>query len=599
MKPVVMFVMLLAGAGLAVAGEIHDASKAGDLQRVRSLVEATPNCVNVRDRGTTPLHEAARAGHLAVVQYLIEHGANPNVNDISNITPLKLANGFHRTEVSEYLKQQGALERIQNPAQPKAVAAPTVAKLPATPAPAVTLPATPSAPQTSAPGTALVPPAQPLPSPQVTNALPAVPRPSAGEALALAYPIHDAAKAGDVEQIKGLFKAFPDVIEATDEKGQTALHVAIANRQLAAAQTLLGLRAKVNAPSDSRLTPLHLSARLNDLKGVELLLANGANINARDAYDRTPLIMAAEPPAADDLQGLNEREVRARYRSAQHQATTAALLNQQFNVIKLLITRGADVNARDRGGATALLGAVMSFNDPVASLLLQQGADPNVGDPATLATPLHVAAGRGLTNTVMLLINANAAINPTDARGETPLGHALHSAQLGVAAVLRQRGANLGAERPSNALEQSLAEYFRRTDAALQRASSGEKAQLIIAMSPTRSDVERMFPQHAQAAWIVVEEMRRQIKQSFQKTVIDSDSGKEIWRIRAEAPSVQAREWLERGWLNPQLAVYSLVVDRIGATSKPGDYCYVNQHWVLLPPLGSIGMVAQAPPSRR
>jgi hypothetical protein len=32
----------------------------------------------------------------------------------------------------------------------------------------------------------------------------------------------------------------------------------------------------------------------------------------------------------------------------------------------------------------------------------------------------------------------------------------------------------------------------------------------------------------------------------------------------------------------------------VGATSRPGDYFYVNNHWVLLPPLSTIAANQQA-----
>lgn len=591
MKLVLICAIAIGCVAFCSAGEIHDAAREGNLERVRALVAASPLSVNARDKGTTPLHEAARGGHLNVVRFLIDKGANPNVNNISRTTPLKLALGYRRADVAEYLRQRGALESIETRPAAQEQAAPV---------------RTPAPPMTAAPTarTQVAPPVQarpPIPSP--TNAAAGGPAashgttnrlPSVREMLPVLYPIHEAARIGDVEQIKFLFKSFTDLIESTDEKGRTPLHIAVENKQFEAAKALVGLRAKVNARSDTGQTPLHVAARTGSSALVALLLGNQANPNARDNFDSTPLLLATQPLDDDPFQGLSEQDARARFRSPQQRASTVAAQEEQLKLVKLLVDHRADVNARNRAGASCVSQAVLNLNARILELLVRAGADPNVADPTTRATPLHMAAARGLQSSVALLLEAKAEINAKDARGETPTAHALHGGHTAVANLLKQRGGNTGAERSLNVHEQSLVGFFRQTDSALQRASAAGKAQIIIDMSPGKADTDKMFPRHAGAAWTVVSEMRKQIKQSFQSSVADTEHGKEIWRIRPEGPTALTREWLDRGWLNPSLPVYSLVVDRVGATSNPGDYCFVNQRWVLVPPLRIIGSVPTA-----
>jgi hypothetical protein len=55
-----------------------------------------------------------------------------------------------------------------------------------------------------------------------------------------------------------------------------------------------------------------------------------------------------------------------------------------------------------------------------------------------------------------------------------------------------------------------------------------------------------------------------------------------------ESPSLVVQEWRGRGWFAPDLPVFSLAVDKLGATSRPGDYCFVNGRWVIVPPLRTI-----------
>ncbi|XP_061765509.1 cyclin-dependent kinase 4 inhibitor B [Nerophis ophidion] len=86
--------------------------------------------------------------------------------------------------------------------------------------------------------------------------------------------------------------------------------------------------------------------------------------------------------------------------------TTAAARGDTAEVQRLL-RAGADVNAANRLGHTALQ-AMMMGSTPVVRLLLDSGADPNVADPRTGTTPLHDAARTGFVDTARLLVNSGA-----------------------------------------------------------------------------------------------------------------------------------------------------------------------------------------------
>jgi len=581
----VLTILAIVFALWAKAGEIQDAAKAGDLPRVRALVTTAPESVNARDRGTTPLHEAARAGHLEVVRFLVEHGATVNTNDVSGATPLRLALGYRRTDVAAYLQQKGALREMPKPAAVVRTAPPaSVAPAPSPAAPPP--PAIAQAPaQVTQPPTPSVAPPTNSPTGETNPVL------TVKQMLPALFPIDEAARIGDTNQILFLFKTSPEIIESTDEKGLTPLHIAVLNDHPAAVKSLLGLRAKVNARSDAGETPLHVAARHGNAAIAELLVASGADVNARDAFATTPLIAAVQ---AGDREEFRSTDLR-RFSLEQRRQAAAAIQRDQAALVTLFVKHGADVTARNRAGINALQQAIqLGCDDSIITLLLRAGADPTVADPATRATPLHVAASRGMTNIILVLLQARAPINALDARGETPLAHACRDGHRAAAALLKQQGGTLGPQRTLSSVEQSLADFYQRTDAALQHASPSEKARLVLDMTPTRADVQKMFPRHAEQAWRVVDQVRAQVKQTFQRPVRDADEGKEIWRVRPQPCSTLAQDWISSGWLNHELPVLSLIVDRVGATSRPGDYCYVNQHWVLLPPLRPIILPQQA-----
>ena len=201
----VFFAVCLAVA--ARADELQDAAGRGELEKVRSLILANPASVNARVGGTTALHEAARGGHLEVVKLLVASGANVNATDFSNLTPLRLARAQH-PELAEFLRAHGGLEQAA-PLATRVTSATNAAR------PGMALFSTNTAAQSST-----TPPLTASPAPPAATNRP----PTEREMMPVLFPIHEAARVGDVEQIKSLFKNSPDLVDATDEKGLTPLH---------------------------------------------------------------------------------------------------------------------------------------------------------------------------------------------------------------------------------------------------------------------------------------------------------------------------------------------------------------------------------------
>jgi hypothetical protein len=75
----VVLLVALAGSSLAFGGEIHDAARKGDMEKVKALLKGSPDLVFSRDSTSrTPLHWSAREGHLAVVEWLLARKAEVN-----------------------------------------------------------------------------------------------------------------------------------------------------------------------------------------------------------------------------------------------------------------------------------------------------------------------------------------------------------------------------------------------------------------------------------------------------------------------------------------------------------------------------------------
>ncbi|MBU0611166.1 MAG: ankyrin repeat domain-containing protein [Armatimonadetes bacterium] len=106
-----------------------------------------------------------------------------------------------------------------------------------------------------------------------------------------------------------------------------------------------------------------------------------------------------------------------------------------------LLNKGADPNATDDQGRTALHCAAGAGHAEVAQMLLARGAqaDFEVRD----ATALHLAAQGGHLSVVKLLLDKGADVNDRDADGATPLCLAAREGDMEVVCELSARGARI------------------------------------------------------------------------------------------------------------------------------------------------------------
>ncbi|MCA9189727.1 MAG: ankyrin repeat domain-containing protein, partial [Planctomycetales bacterium] len=124
-------------------------------------------------------------------------------------------------------------------------------------------------------------------------------------------------------------------------------------------------------------TPYLLAAQTADLPLLTLFAELGADANIPNADGTTPLLAAAGVGALGD---------------GDESAGTEA---ETVETIRYLLTHGANVNAVDRNGETAVHGAAYQSLPDVARLLVASGADPEVWNHENRAgwTPRVIALG--------------------------------------------------------------------------------------------------------------------------------------------------------------------------------------------------------------
>jgi hypothetical protein len=143
-------------------------------------------------------------------------------------------------------------------------------------------------------------------------------------------------------------------------------------------------------------------------------------------------------------------------------------------LVKVLLKKGADVNAKDTKGMTPLVYAVLGGYERIVKTLLDGGADVNaIANDGRRA--LYVAVARGDLGIVRLLIKSNADVNVKDGHGSTVLHTAAVWNRQEIAEMLIKADADVSAidEEGNSTLDLARRWGSERT-ARLLRASGAK-----------------------------------------------------------------------------------------------------------------------------
>lgn len=102
-------------------------------------------------------------------------------------------------------------------------------------------------------------------------------------------PIHDAAKFRKFNCLKILIEATPALVNSTDDRGRSPLHLAAINGHKRICHILIENGAETFCKDDVNWTPLDYAAQYGHSKVAKLLLDNDAPVDAVDKNGKTPL----------------------------------------------------------------------------------------------------------------------------------------------------------------------------------------------------------------------------------------------------------------------------------------------------------------------
>lgn len=310
----------------AASGEtaLMSCARTGAVSAVRKLLEsgADPNAMEIQS-GQTALMWAAAGKFTGTTKILIESGADINAQSLGEFTPLMFAARSGALEIASQLIEAGALVNTTT-------------------------------------SSGLSP-------------------------LLLASASLDAITGSDyrlvVEESKHealgiLLLRYDANVTQADQFGMTAAHYAVEMGKPLLLKALLDAGADPNAQLTEGLpfrrgdyvgreayngaSPFWLAARIGNVRMMKDLLAAGADPELRQAWGVTPLMVAAGVTQTDSRIVSEEKLLAA--------------------VEMLALDVGADINAVDRGGQTAVHGAANISGNELIKFLIAQGAEPEALD---------------------------------------------------------------------------------------------------------------------------------------------------------------------------------------------------------------------------
>ncbi|CBN79454.2 ankyrin repeat protein (Partial), partial [Ectocarpus siliculosus] len=221
-------------------------------------------------------------------------------------------------------------------------------------------------------------------------------------------------------------------VDATDSRGCTALFKVSHDTNAALIDKLVAAGASVNGMADHHgKTPLH-HACMNDCPGaVVSMLRYGALIDVKDNCGDTPLHAASSAGCSEGIRALVEYG--ADIKALNAKGRTPLALTAEFgceDATVVLLDAGADVNApadHTDGSAALSLATLSEYVDDTMKILIQHGADVNARNTDGF-TALHRAAMYNEVDGVDLLISAGAIIEALDNHKSTPLAVAFREA---------------------------------------------------------------------------------------------------------------------------------------------------------------------------
>ncbi|XP_075856878.1 ankyrin repeat and SOCS box protein 3 isoform X5 [Microcebus murinus] len=221
-----------------------------------------------------------------------------------------------------------------------------------------------------------------------------------------------AAREGNVKVLRKLLRKGRS-IDVADNRGWMPIHEAAYHNSVECLRMLIHADSSsenyIKAKTFEGFCALHLAASQGHWKIVQILLEAGADPNATTLEETTPLFLAVENGQIDVLRLLlrHGANVNGSHSMCGWNSLHQASFQENAEILKLLLKKGANQECQDDFGITPLFVAAQYGKLESLSILISSGANVNC-QALDKATPLFIAAQEGHTKCVELLLSSGA-----------------------------------------------------------------------------------------------------------------------------------------------------------------------------------------------
>uniref|UniRef100_A0A8C3SJI3 Protein phosphatase 1 regulatory subunit n=1 Tax=Chelydra serpentina TaxID=8475 RepID=A0A8C3SJI3_CHESE len=221
-----------------------------------------------------------------------------------------------------------------------------------------------------------------------------------------------ACSSGDTDEVLRLLERGADINYANVD-GLTALHQACIDDNVDMVKFLVENGANINQPDNEGWIPLHAASSCGYLDIAEYLISQGAHVGAVNSEGDTPLDIAEEEAMEELLQNeVNRQGVDIEAARKEEERIMLRDARQWLNSGRINDVRHA------KSGGTALHVAAAKGYTEVLKLLIQAGYDVNIKDYDGW-TPLHAAAHWGKEEACRILVENLCDMETVNKVGQT------------------------------------------------------------------------------------------------------------------------------------------------------------------------------------
>jgi ankyrin repeat protein/mono/diheme cytochrome c family protein len=227
-----------------------------------------------------------------------------------------------------------------------------------------------------------------------------------------------------------------------DPKLAAAIAAVRAERRAVVEKLVAATPGLIKATDPEGATLLHHAAGFGRLDTMSWLLDAGADVNAKSPRGATALHWAIHDEAKVRLLLTRGALVNAKQFDGKTPLLLAASLGNGHATLRLLLEFGADPSTATMNGQTPLMAAAIRADVEAMGLLLAKNGDVNAKNAAG-ETALMLAATDGNPKAVALLLDRGADARVRTKRNETALGNASTSGNEQTVRLLLDRGAEV------------------------------------------------------------------------------------------------------------------------------------------------------------